>query len=225
MRRWKVLSLILVAVLAASLGYGIYRSFETSEGSDDNWNNNSPAVTLNGTSDVNSTWLNFTFTWSPDAQKIVPSEFRLKVSVCLYTYSTLYGISQKRMWMLIEANDDEYNDWDYIGLVFDTNRNGYIDVSDEAYGAYANNMTQPAFLCDDGFLAFAEMAPIRGPQHVRFNPDMGYTFSINFPCGGYEEWDPLQSLESGCDNPLHICFLDSNAGGVFARFLFYVPEE
>lgn len=224
MQRWQILSFVLVFVLGISVGVGVYQNLNPSKASNGNPPNDQSDTLSNSTSTANNTWLNFTFTWGPESQNIVQGEFRIKIGMCFYTYSTAYA-TQKRIWMLIETNDDEYDDWDYIGLVFDTNQNGYVDIRDETYGAYANNMTQPASLYEDGFLAFAEMSPIRGPQHVTFASDKGYTFSFNFPSVGYESWDPLPSLKTGCNNPLHICFLDDDAGGVFMRFLFYIPEE
>ncbi|MEM2972444.1 MAG: hypothetical protein QW270_08530 [Candidatus Bathyarchaeia archaeon] len=129
--------------------------------------------------------------------------------------------------MVIKANDDDYEEWDYLGLVFDTNQDGHIDIHDESYALYANNMTQPSVLCDHGFLGFAEVAPVPGPHEVSFNIDAGYTFTIQFPClGWYDyEWNPLKSLKKGYNNPLHICFFDDDLGKVFIEFLFYIPGE
>lgn len=207
-RKWQLFSLVLAIALIISIGFNVYQSFNTS-----NQCSNGDA----------SGQMNFTFTWGPDNQKIVQGMFRLEITV---TWGEGDNVS-----MVIKANDDEYNEWDYIGLVFDTNQNGHIDLHDEAYGLFANNMTLPSILCEHGFLGFAECPPRLGPQKVSFNPDAGYTFTVQFPyLDEYAvlDWNPAQSLRKGYDNPLHLCFHDEDAAGytsgVFVRFLFYIPE-
>jgi hypothetical protein len=202
--RWQLLSLVLTAVLAVSLGFGVYQSLNAYKASGGNSSNNQSDTLLDSTSTANGTWLNFTFTWSPESQKIVQGEFRLKIGMCFYThYSTYYGFTEKRVRMLIEANDD--GGCYYVGLVFDTNQNGHIDTDDQAYALFANNMTIPeAFLTEEGFLVFAQMPETLGPQRVSFNPDTGHTFSIDFAARfvSYRynhiepiNWDPVQLLK------------------------------
>jgi hypothetical protein len=169
--------------------------------------------------------LNFNFTWGPDSQKIVQGELHLKISL-RWQNETILDKTYECLTIMIEINDDDYWDWEYMGLVFDTNENGYIDTGDVPIALYANNMTQPSALCDDGFLAFAECPPIRGLQTVIFNPDKGYTFQIQFPPGAHwYNYDPLKSLKKGADNPIHICFQEGDLAKVFVKFLFYIPEE
>ena len=133
--------------------------------------------------------------------------------------------------MMITANDDDYEEWDYIGLVFDTNQDDHIDIHDSSYALLANNLTIPSVLVEHGFLGFAEIAPRSGPQKVSFSPDTGYTFTVQFPCSdGYGgEWNPARSLKKANDNALHLCFHDEDVAdytmGVFVRFLFYLPEQ
>lgn len=167
--------------------------------------------------------MNFTFTWGPDTQRIVRGTFRLEIS---------FRLEDENMSMIVKANDDEYNEEDYIGLVFDKNNNGVIDLghADEPYGLWANNMTTASVLVEHGFLGFAELIPKPGPQKCTFDPDTGYLFEIQFPYLFYDtEWNPAHALKKGDHNPLHICFYDYDAPyptmGVFVRFLFYVPES
>jgi len=172
---------------------------------------------------ANYTWMNFTFTWGSDTQKIVQGEFHLKVSMKLELGRGVLPYNESLM-IVIEANDDDYDGWDYVGLAFDTNHNGYIDTGDISRVLFANNMTQPSFLKENGFLAFAECMPKLGPQNVSFNPDTGYIFTSRLPTWEHP-WNPAHSLNKGCNNPLHICFHDNNLGNVFIRFIFYIPEE
>jgi len=164
---------------------------------------------------TNSTWMNFTFSWGSDTQRIVQGEFQLKLSMKLY--------DDRITIMMIRVNDDDYNAVDYVGFVFDTNQNGHIDLNDISMGLFADNMTQPSILMDNGFLTFAECIPIQSPHIVSFDADQGYVFTI--PCTSPENiLIPTKSLSSGSNNFLHVCFYDRDLGGVFVRFLFYIPE-
>jgi hypothetical protein len=167
--------------------------------------------------------MNFTFTWGSDSQKIVQGEFRLKVSIKWDVVTIVENVTMETLTMYIEASDDDYEGWDYIGLVFDTNQDGHIDVHDDSIALFANNMTQWSVLCEHGFLGFAEMMPMSGPQRVSFDPDTGYIFAIQFPCWCWGQ-DPMQSLKKEANNPIHICFYDNGLAKVFVRFLFYIPE-
>jgi hypothetical protein len=208
-KRWVVLSLVLAIALGTLLGFALYSGFYVSQES--------------------SETVDLAFSWGPERQRIVNGTFRLEVSM---------NITGENMTMVIRANDDDYDEYDYLGLVFDTNGNGLIDHGDEPYGLYANNLTGPTILTDYGFLGWAQVRPIRGPQNVTFSPDAGYTFVVQFPFfhpGSLTDqpwFDPASTIRRGVDNPLHICFHDdsyycaaAHSSGVFARFAFYVPTE
>lgn len=206
-RKWQVLCLILTIALISSVSLNMYQRFYASNnGSGGNPSSNNDA----------GEEMNFTFTWGPDNQKIVQGEFRLEIRI------RWYG---ENLSMVITANDDDYEERDYLGLVFDTNQDGHIDVHDESYALYADNMTQPSALWEHGFLVFALTPPRLGPQTVSFSPDTGYTFTIRFPCPGYWVHDPRESLKEEANNPMHICFYDNDRAKVFVRFLFYLPEQ
>lgn len=172
---------------------------------------------------ANYTWMNFTFTWGPDTQKIVPGDFHLKVYM-RWGNETIGTMTTETLKIYIEANDDDFEGWDYVGIVFDTNQDGYIDIRDDSIVLFANNMTQPSVLWYDGFLGFAECMPIRGPHSVLFNVETGYIFSIKFPPGGYGAKNPIQSIKDAPRSPIHICFYDNNLAKVFVRFSFQIPE-
>jgi hypothetical protein len=204
---WELLAIILAGLLAISFVFNVYfASFRfTSE-----------------------TYIpfGFSFEWGPESQNIVNGTFRLGVKM---------WIDGDNVTMVIDANDNEYDTYDYVGLVFDTNQNGHIDQGDDPYGLYACNRTVASVLCEHGFLGFTQGMEVRGPQNVSFNARTGYTFNIEFP--SYyptkleEPWyDPARAIKNGT-NPLHICFYDYNATfsispnaiqGVFSRFTFYV---
>jgi len=206
-RKWQLLCLVLATALIVSVSLNMYQRFYASDdGSGGNPSSNSDA----------SQEMNFTFTWGPDTQKIVQGVFRLEISM------RLYG---ENLSMVITTNDDDYEERDYLGLVFDINQDDHIDVHDESYALFADNMTQPSALWEHGFLGFALTPPRPGPQKVSFSPDTGYTFAIQFPCPGYWVHDPRQSLKEEANNPLHICFYDSDRAKVFVRFLFYIPKK
>jgi hypothetical protein len=160
----------------------------------------------------------FSFEWGPESQSIVNGTFRLGVKL---------WIDGDNVTMVIDANDDDYEDSDYVGLVFDTNQNGYVDLSDESFGLFAFNGTVKSHLANHGFLAFVQLPPEFGPQNVTFSP-AGYVFAVQFPFITYHfNWNPAQAIKQGY-NQLHVCFYDYNAlmagrlgCGVFTRFVFY----
>lgn len=127
--------------------------------------------------------------------------------------------------MVVRVNDDDYSPEDYLGLVFDMNENGVIDlgVSDHPFGLLTTNMTIPSMLLESGFLGFAYCPPRRGPHNCTFDPDTGYMFQIEFPSlppTGGPLTNPAEVLKEGCNNPLHICFVDASGEGVFVQFTF-----
>jgi hypothetical protein len=133
--------------------------------------------------------------------------------------------------MMITANDDEFDGGDYVGLVFDTNQNGYVDLGDESYGLFACNRTRPSILCEDGTFGWAQVLGNLGPQNVTYDPNTGYTYVVQFPfyLGGIHWWNPAQVIRNGTDNQLHICFFDQGAeekgqNWVFTRFAFHTKE-
>ena len=171
--------------------------------------------------------MNLTFTWGPGTQKIVRGTLRLEISI---TWCFVPNSTHKWLFMVVRINDDEYNPWDYLGIVFDMNENGVIDPGseDEPFGLWSNNMTAPSLLWGN-FLVFAETMPIPGPHNCTFDPDTGYTFRIKFyslPTDPIYGYNPAEVLREEYENPLHICFEDTAAGdGVFVRFPFYIPES
>jgi hypothetical protein len=166
--------------------------------------------------------MNFTFIWGPETQSIVQGTLRLEVSL---TWGVVPNSTHKWLSMVVKVNDDDYSEWDYLGLVFDMNENGVIDLGfeDAPFGLWTNNMTAPSVLLENGFLAFAETMPTPGPHTCTFDPDTGYTFRIFFPSPpwtGSSPLNPAEVLKEGHKNLLHICFRDTSGGGVFVRFVF-----
>ena len=98
--------------------------------------------------------------------------------------SVKWGYNSKADYLsfIININDDDYNKKDYIGLIFDRNQNDMIDLGmiDKPYGLWADGMTAPSALMENGGLAFAEMPPEPGGLKSTFDPEKGYTFEIPF---------------------------------------------
>jgi len=113
----------------------------------------------------------YKFTWTQEQQDIVQGILVLELT---------YFQSLDRLHFTVKINDDEFNPHDYLGMTFDKNGNGVIDLgdSDEPYGLWANNMTAPAALTDKG-LVFAEVMPKKGPHICKFD-SAGYTFEVSF---------------------------------------------
>ena len=113
----------------------------------------------------------YTFTWGQDEQDIVPGTLCLNIT----------RIGQTRF--VVKINDNDYNEWDCLIMVFDRNQNGIIDLgnTDQPHGLWANNLTAPAVLLENGDLIFAEIPPKAGPHKCTFNSNTGYTFDASFP--------------------------------------------
>jgi len=166
--------------------------------------------------------MNFTFTWGPDTQRIVQGTLRLEISL---KWVVVPNSTHKWLSMVVRVNDDDYSEGDYLGLVFDMNENGVMDLwnADGPCGLWTNNMTTTSVLLENGFLGFAEEMPTRGPHNCTFDSETGYTFQINFSSLPSDPWsvcNPAEVLREGYENPLHICFVDSSGEGVFVRFVF-----
>ena len=198
-RRWKVLSLVLLLGLIVSLTWNVYSTFFVLP-----TESHAP--------------FEFNLTWSSDSQQIVNGSFRLGIKM---------WIDGDNVTMVITANDDDYNDWDYVGLAFDINQNGYIDVTEESFGTFACNKTGPSHLTEWGWLAFAQVRSKLGPQNVTFDSDGGYVFAVQFPFSDSFSYDPAKAIKEG-SNQLHICFADQGAIDkgkigyyVFGRVVFF----
>ena len=112
--------------------------------------------------------------------------------------------------MTVTVNDDEYNKADYLGVVFDKNKNGIIDfgLKDEPYVLYVNNMTRPKgviILQEHGGLNWPYINKMPSRYHVcTFDEQVGYTFKISLP---------REFIKVEPPTPIHICFVDYERGG------------
>jgi len=177
----------------------------------------------------NLTWSNFTFCWGPESQRIVDGVLWINVSLCFRTCklinesdSSVLEVTHDLV-VVVETNAKDYYEDDYMGFVFDTNRNGRIDVGDWAYIAFANNDTEKVSLCSDGFLAVAIGYYYAGSSYhrVTFDAAKGYNFVLYLdPLDGVQ-----QCLKREGDNFLHICFASAHETGVFVDFPFSIPAD
>jgi hypothetical protein len=168
----------------------------------------------------------FVFSWDSTTQRIVNRTFVLTLKMWL---------DNQNLTLVATANDDEYDWFDYLGLVFDTNQNGHIDTGDQAIGLWASNYTVTSHLQEFGLFSFSQGIPVLGPQDVTFDASKGYTFTVHFPFYYPTRldtpwFDPGASLVDGM-NQLHMCFYDDNASqtsrgqaGVFSRFSFELTK-
>jgi len=108
--------------------------------------------------------------------------------------------------MTVTVNDDEYNKWDYLGLVFDINKNGKIDYGgkDEPCIVHANNLTRVrkgVYLLENGLFSWAMIDPMPSSFHTCiFDKEVGYTFKISLRRQSINGVEPPM--------PMHICFVD-----------------
>lgn len=81
---------------------------------------------------------------------------------------------------MISVNDNDHDEKDYLCMVFDRNQNGMIDLgrTDKPYGLWANGMTAPSALMQDGSLGFAEVPAEQGEHKCTFDLEEGYTFEL-----------------------------------------------
>jgi hypothetical protein len=204
---WKLLSILLIFGLAVSLMINVLS-----------------ALPRQGTEVAPQS--EFVFSWDASTQRIVNGTFFLTLKMWLYG---------QNLTVVATANDDEYDWFDYLGLVFDSNKNGHIDMGDQAIGLWASNYTVESNLEEFGLLSFFQAIPVRGPQDVTFDVSKGYTFTVHFPFYYPTRLDtpwfnPGASLVSGM-NQVHACFYDDNASytsrgqaGVFSRFSFELTK-
>jgi len=130
-------------------------------------------------------------------------------------------------YVVVEVYDDDYNSNDYLGLVFDMNHNGVIDLGDEddPLIIYADNSTVytwAASLMKEGFFAVAEVPRMPAHNKCRFDPEKGYVFG---PFGGHASDFASQFGEMPTYIPIHLCFCDANQYpgiyGVSVQFRIY----
>ncbi|MDH5754891.1 MAG: hypothetical protein OEY95_06800 [Candidatus Bathyarchaeota archaeon] len=162
--KFQILAIILAVCLAISLFFNVYPSPNTSNTNAKTFVYEWPYGNLIGVGHqtiVNGTLrLEITFEWGEDALSINA-----------------------------KINDDAYSEGGGMGLVFDRNGNGFIDIDfvDQPYLLGTDNTTMPRdiALCKDGKIkCLAFWSPERSPYHnCTFNEAEGYTFNIRIPKG------------------------------------------
>jgi len=170
-------------------------------------------------SNFTSDWMNFTFTWGPDTQRIVQGTFRLEVSLRWVVISE----TEETLSFSAKINDDDYDELDCLVLVFDTNENGVIDDGDSPWGFFADNMIRPIVLYKNSILIATTM-PIKGPAVCEFKEESGYNFNALFSSVPHRSaigymGNPAEVVKKGCENSMYILFSDIG-GNVFVEFSF-----
>jgi hypothetical protein len=201
MAKWKLLSLVLALALAVSLGFNVYQGFYADDG----------ATGGSSSSDDAGGWMNYTFTWDPEAQDIVNGTFRIDVSI-RFENVTYGNVTTETFILVVKANDDDYYGSDYLGLALDMNQNGVIEYGLKDYPLllYASNRT----VTDVSLHSDGRMFP---PEIFRddiytctFDPDEGYTFGpYRFAAGELmSNIDPVTPYATYI--PMLISFVDTN---------------
>lgn len=116
----------------------------------------------------------FTFTWGSNVQYITPYTLKLEMQ---------FSSEDQNISIRARINDDDYAAGDYLGLVFDKNADGSVDLKEFGYGLWANNKSYDnAILSPAGNLCFPQIPPKPSPYHTAtFNSQTGYTFEIKLP--------------------------------------------
>jgi hypothetical protein len=154
--RWRLLSIVLASCLAVSLGFNLY-TYLTDLG-------------YFKESRV------FGFEWPATQQNITEGTLRIEA---------FFDWQSDRLNMTVNVNDDDYYGAnDYLGLVFDKNRDESF-YNDPPFILYGNNLTIDqiySYLLPDGRLGKAGVIPHRSPYHTcTFNNQTGHTFRISIP--------------------------------------------
>lgn len=171
------------------------------------------AIALFGSLYANSLEIqpDFIFEWSTDEQVIVNGPLRIELT---------FDWQPENLSMIVTVNDDEYHEWDYLGVVFDKNHNGILDskterksgvtwnfsYADEPYALYADNKTRSqgtsALSARDGGLVWPYIPSFPSRYHTcTFDEETGYTFKITLS---------RQDINVEPPTPVHICFEDIN---------------
>lgn len=183
--------------------------------------------TLKPSNSTNET-MNFTFTWGSEAQDIVDGPFKIEVSVWFENHTSPWDNATYEMFhIVVRVYDDDYCSDDYLGLVFDMNHNGVIDLGfeDRPRLLYANNSTIGyAALTKEGFLAPAEV-PREKIYTCTYDPERGYAFGPF----GYQASDITSKFgDMPTYVPVHMCFVDRNLypgiHGVSVQFRIYLDS-
>lgn len=154
--------------------------------------------------------MNFTFTWGPEAQDIVDGTFKIEVSAWFENHTDLWDNTTYEMfYIIVNVYDDDYSSNDHLGLVFDKNHNGIIDLGleDRPRLFYADNSTAGApALTKDGLMILAAVP--EGKSCVcTYDPEKGYAFG---PFGGPTSYFASKIGDLPTYIPIHICFDDAN---------------
>ena len=155
--------LLLAVCLATSLAFNIYQF-----------------LGCDGETSVTKT---FTYEWSHGElvvlgqQKITNGTLRLEIA---------FKREEEALRINATINDNDYG-MDVMGLVFDRNGNGFIDIglADKPYILFSDNYTyyHDVALCKDGRIrCIIQIAPSESTYHnCTFKEDVGYTFDIKIP--------------------------------------------
>lgn len=182
-RKWQLLSLVLAIALVISISFNVYQRFGCSSESDRD-------LVFDRA---------FVFKWPSSQQNITKGTLRIEA---LFNWEGGENLN-----ITVTVNDDEYIKYnDYLGIVFDRNKNGEIDLGfeDLPYAFFGNNVSyywKPAILLlETGRCCYADVEPRPSPYHICiFNNETGYKFEISIP---------KEEVNFHLPMPVHLCFYD-----------------
>jgi hypothetical protein len=163
--RWKVLSIVLVAVLTVSFGFNLYQSLNDGR-------NELP-------NDGNSEAKEFTFYWLPSMQEIINGTLRIEVTTSWNT---------ENFTLIAKVNDKKYEYvWAFLGLVFGSYNGTQILWNCSGLALLCNNYyysgDKLVFL-HTGDFGFALCPPDPSPYHkCTYAEGIGYVFNVSIPRG------------------------------------------
>lgn len=189
---FKALAVALTVCLAISLSFNVYSSLNTSDAGAKTFVYEWPhgRLVFGQQLIANGTLhLEITFDWEEDALSINAT-----------------------------INDDDYDPLDYIGLVFDRNSNGFIDVGlkDRPYVFFANNKTctTDIILHKTGKVyGISFIGPKESPYHNCTFIEDGYTFDILIP---------KSELSDVKANMVHFYFQDRDVSSLQEAEMYWV---
>lgn len=152
----------------------------------------------------------FTFTWGCEVQEIVDGTFKVEVLAWFENHTSPWeNVTYEVFKVLFRVYDDDCSSGDSLGLVFDQNQNGVIDLGheDRPYLFFADNSTA-GWVClgRGGVMGEAEV-PRRKSEVCTYNPEEGYTFG---PFGGPTEYYASKLGDMPTYIPVYLIYNDGN---------------
>lgn len=166
-KKFQISTIVLTACLAVSLFFNVYPLFSGS---------NTNAKT-------------FVYEWPYGTMVVYGQQYIMNGTLRL---EITFKWVEDYLSIVAKINDDDRHGFDMLGLVFDINGNGAIDLGsvDNPYMLYSSNTTiqHAVYLYKDGWIHSISLE-IPGPStlHTCVFTEEGYTFDVKIPKSGLSE--------------------------------------